>query len=105
MPQLPAPRAPPSTTNYMMRMFKRKLPEVHNYTVPAWAHEEGTRAAPWNLTVNKGQSQMGGTIDLSKQARWLCGRSGGEAHGVDLDLGSHDTISRCAISSVRVNKD
>jgi len=78
-------------------LFVRKLPEVPNYTVPAWTTDERTRAAPWYLEVYKGAERID-TFDLSSQSRFVCGRAGGEGQGVDLDLGTHNTISRCALT-------
>ena len=88
-----APKAPPA--GYLSSLFVKKLPEVPNYIVPAWAADESARAAPWYLEVYKGAERID-TIDLSGQSRFVCGRPGGEAHSVDLDLSSHHTISRYA---------
>ena len=77
-------------------MFKKQLPPIPNYTVPAWAQHENTKTASWYLEVYKGGEKID-TFDLTKQARFACGRwggSGGEVLGIDVDLGSHHSVSR-----------
>ena len=86
-----APQTAPA--DHLSGVWAKQLPDIPNYVVPAWAHDEKTRAAPWYLEVYQGTEHTG-MVDLSSQARFLCGRSGGEMLGVDVDLGSHDTISR-----------
>ena len=81
-------------------MFRKKLPDWddYGYTEPAWAHHElAGPPAPWYLEVylevHEDKKQVG-TVNLSTQARFLCGRSGGVEFGLSLDIGSHESISR-----------
>eukprot|EP00619_Florenciella_sp_RCC1007_P018010 CAMPEP_0205946370 /NCGR_PEP_ID=MMETSP1325-20131115/69007_1 /ASSEMBLY_ACC=CAM_ASM_000708 /TAXON_ID=236786 /ORGANISM="Florenciella sp., Strain RCC1007" /LENGTH=248 /DNA_ID=CAMNT_0053317433 /DNA_START=807 /DNA_END=1553 /DNA_ORIENTATION=+ len=78
-----------------LNLFKKRLPDApSNYCVPAWAlADESASAAPWSFEVYKGAEKIS-TIDLSRQARFVCGRSGSEVRGADLDCGSHSSISR-----------
>ena len=83
--------------SYMSRLFRRKLPDIPKYVVPAWAQDEGVNAAPWFLDVYTGGDKIL-EIDLSGQARFLAGRSGNQGFSIDLELGTHDSISRWGFS-------
>jgi len=88
-----APIVPPRPTHRggMFGLFKKSLPRIPDYTVPAWAQDENAEAAPWYLECFKGPLRIS-TVDLSERTRWLCGRS--DSDSVDFNLGTHHTISR-----------
>ena len=77
-------------------MLRKQLPDWddYGYTEPAWAHHDlAGPPAPWYLEVHKDKKQVG-TVNLSTEARFLCGRSGGKEFGLSFDIGSHESISR-----------
>ena len=99
------PQAPVSSYMRLSNLFKKKLPPIPNYTVPAWAQEENTKTASWYLMVHRHGENIE-TIDLSRQSRFLCGRAGesrGETDGIDVDLGTHHSVSRCVYSRTSEN--